>query len=193
MTQDALVKESRTQAQRSSEMRTRLLDAAIESLVELGYARTSTQEIARRAGVSRGAQLHHFPTKESLVVAALGHLAEKRRTEILEANPATSNEVSILFEAFSGTLFYAALELWVAARTDKSLHDAMIPLERQITEMLSSGATTMLGDQVSPAGIELSIELARGLAVSALFRNPESDRELRARLLPVWESMVVKK
>ncbi|MFI2533416.1 TetR/AcrR family transcriptional regulator, partial [Rhodococcus erythropolis] len=75
-TSDAKV--SRTQAERTAAMRGRLLDAAVESLVELGYARTSTQEIARRAGVSRGTQLHHFPTKESLVVAAVEYLVDKR-------------------------------------------------------------------------------------------------------------------
>jgi len=73
----------RTQAERTATTRARLLDAAIDVLVDLGYARASTQEIARRAGVSRGAQLHHFPTREALVVAAVEHLVERRLAEFL--------------------------------------------------------------------------------------------------------------
>ncbi len=68
----------RTQAQRASAMRHRLLEATIECLVDYGYAGTSTTKVVERAGVTRGAQVHHFPTKAALVAAALRHLAAKR-------------------------------------------------------------------------------------------------------------------
>ncbi len=90
-------------------------------------------------------------------------------------------------DAFSGPLFAAALELWVAARTDPSLHEAMIPLERKVSDALRTGCLEIMGDRVSPDHIDLSIEIARGFAVSALMRTPESDREFRERLLPVWK------
>jgi AcrR family transcriptional regulator len=190
--QDTVRDAPRTQAQRTAATRAKLLDAAVESLVELGYARTSTQGIARRAGVSRGAQLHHFPTKESLVVAAVEHLVDKRLTEILETKPDPDRGIEILIEAFSGPLFHAALELWVAARTESSLHEAMIPLERKVSDALHTGSLAIMGDRLSPDAIDLSIELARGFAVSALMRSPESDREFRERLLPVWKALVMK-
>src|SRR5437867_3287963 len=66
---------------RSRATRVALLDAALESLVERGYAATTTIETARRAGVSRGAQLHHFPTKATLLTAAVQHLLERRLTD----------------------------------------------------------------------------------------------------------------
>ncbi|SEK54024.1 DNA-binding transcriptional regulator, AcrR family [Rhodococcus maanshanensis] len=182
----------RTQAQRTAATRAKLLDAAITLLVEVGYARTSTQEIARRAGVSRGAQLHHFPTKESLVVAAVEHLVEKRLAEILGARPDPDQGIETLVDAFTGPLFYAALELWVAARTDPGLHEAMIPLERKVGDALRLGSAEIMGERMSVDSIDLSIELARGLAVSALFRTPESDSELRNRLLPAWKGLVAK-
>ena len=69
----------RTQEERSAETRTRLLDAAIECLLKLGYAGTTTTEIATRAKVSRGAQLHHYPTKQELLTAAVEHLFERDR------------------------------------------------------------------------------------------------------------------
>ena len=183
--------ERRTQAERTAGTRAKLLDAAIDCLVELGFAKTSTQEIARRAGVSRGAQLHHFPTKESLVIAAVEHLVDRRLSEILEAEPGAERGPEILLDAFSGPLFYAALELWVAARTDPALYEAMIPLERRVAEAIESGAQIVMGSRMTPESIELSVELARGLAVSALFRTPEADARLRERLLPVWSDKVM--
>lgn len=191
VTTDTEVPERRTQAQRTASTQAKLLDAAIDCLVDLGFAKTSTQEIARRAGVSRGAQLHHFPTKESLVIAAVERLVDKRLAEILDARPDAESGPEILSEAFSGPLFYAALELWVAARTDPALHEAMLPLERRVADAIQGGAQIVMGSRMSPESIELSVELARGLAVSALFRTPEADTQLRARLLPVWSEKVM--
>ncbi|MDJ0395415.1 TetR/AcrR family transcriptional regulator [Rhodococcus sp. G-MC3] len=191
MTQSTEIPERRTQAERTAGTQAKLLDAAIDCLVELGFAKTSTQEIARRAGVSRGAQLHHFPTKESLVTAAVGHLVDRRLAEILETKPDPERGVEVLSEAFSGPMFYAALELWVAARTDPALHEAMLPLERKVTEAIMGGATAIMGSRMSTESIELSVELARGLAVSALLRTPDADTALRTRLLPAWEQKVM--
>lgn len=189
MTQD-IARPTRTQAQRSAHTRQKLLDATIESLVELGYAGTSTQGIARRAGVSRGAQLHQFPTKVSLVVAAVEYLVEKRLAEILATNPAPERGLEVLVEAFTGPLFYASLELWVAARTDRDLFEAMVPLERRVTDALMVGSIEVMGERFGPDAIELSIEMARGFAVSALFRTSSEEAGRRMRLLPVWEEMV---
>lgn len=186
-------KVGRTQAQRTAAMRERLLDAAVDSLVELGYARTSTQEIARRAGVSRGTQLHHFPTKESLVVASVEHLVDKRLAEILAVEVDADRGLDLLADVFSGPLFYATLELWVAARTDPALHAATLPLERRVSEALEFGSAEVFGDRFDAESLELTIEFVRGLAVSALFRTPEADAALRARLLPAWQSRVEKK
>jgi AcrR family transcriptional regulator len=72
----------RTQQQRRDETRRALLDAAVESLIEVGFARTTTLEVQRRADVSRGALLHHFPSKAELLVAAIAHLAEMRAIEL---------------------------------------------------------------------------------------------------------------
>src|SRR5215468_10776770 len=72
----------RTQQQRREETRRALLDAAVQSLIEVGFARTTTLEVQRRADVSRGALLHHFPSKAMLLVAAVDHLAEMRAQEM---------------------------------------------------------------------------------------------------------------
>src|SRR5512139_2951702 len=73
------------QEERTRAMRQRLLEATVELLVERGWSGTSTTLVSKRAGVSRGAQLHHFPTKNDLVLAAVEHLSEVRGRELAEA------------------------------------------------------------------------------------------------------------
>src|SRR3954471_20612399 len=75
----------RNQAQRSAATRAALLDATLECLVQDGYANTTTARVSERAGLSRGAHLHHFQTRSALLAAAVGHLAARRRDELLAA------------------------------------------------------------------------------------------------------------
>ena len=75
----------RSQAERSASTREALLDATIACLVEDGYASTTTSRVAERAGVSRGAHLHHFQTRQALLAAAMEHLAERRGEQLLAA------------------------------------------------------------------------------------------------------------
>src|SRR6476661_4460498 len=82
----------RTQQQRRDETRRALLDAAVESLIDVGCARTTTLEVQRRANVSRGALLHHFPSKAELMVAAVDHLAEMRARELKQLAGQLPNE-----------------------------------------------------------------------------------------------------
>jgi AcrR family transcriptional regulator len=124
---------STVQEERSAETRKRLLDATIECLHELGYAGTTTPEIARRAGVSRGAQLHHYRRKEELVVGALEYVFElrlERFSQVAGELPADPEErvkalVDLLWPQFKGPTFYAWLELVVASRSDAALREAV--------------------------------------------------------------------
>lgn len=177
----------RTQAARTAATRTTLLDATLDSLVELGYARTTTQGIAARAGLSRGAQLHHFPTKELLVVAAVEHLAAKRDGEI-RATTDRHRALELLADTFTGPLFLAALELWVAARTDPALRAALLPLERAVHEKLTGLAADLLG--ASAVDAELTLELVRGLGMSVLFNSPATTQRRRRRLLARWSELL---
>jgi AcrR family transcriptional regulator len=118
----------RSQAERTATMRVRLLDAAVECLADLGYARTTTTEVSARAGVSRGAQLHHFPTKAELVTAAVEHVFLRRHAEFVAAMdrlPTGADRaaaaIDLLWEIFQGPTFVAWLELAVASRTDAEL------------------------------------------------------------------------
>jgi AcrR family transcriptional regulator len=118
----------RTQDERSAHTRGLLLDATIDCLHELGYANTTTTVIADRAGVSRGAQLHHFPTKRELVTSAVEHLCFKRLEDFrssFAALPPDADKIKgaleLLWRGVDSPAFYAWLEIAVAARTDKEL------------------------------------------------------------------------
>src|SRR4051812_46618887 len=68
----------RTQEERTATMRARLLQATVDCLIDHGYAGTTTTAVVARAGVSRGAILHHFPTKADLVAAGVEYVLEQR-------------------------------------------------------------------------------------------------------------------
>jgi AcrR family transcriptional regulator len=196
----------RTQAARSDATRARLLDTTLDLLVEVGWARTTTQLVAERAGLSRGAQLHHFPTKADLVVSAVTHLARKRAAEVradAERRRATAREgggvevaVDLLADVFDGPLFLASLELWTAARTDTELRDALLPLERQLGRDLRALSRDLAGadpdrdDEALDLALDLTVELVRGLGIAALLDPAGADRR-RRRLLAAWRSSVL--
>jgi len=124
-------------------MRERLLDATIDCLLRLGWAGTTTVEIAKRARVSRGAQLHHFPTKADLVTTAVEHLFDRRVDEFRRAFatlPAGANRsevaIDLLWKFFTGPTYYAALELLVASRTDAVLRQRMAEAQGRFVETI---------------------------------------------------------
>jgi AcrR family transcriptional regulator len=132
-----------TQAERTAITRSKLLDATAACMAELGYARTSTTEICRRAGVSRGAQLHHFPTKADLVSAAVSHVFERRVEEfrsIIQTLPNGPGRidlaVDVLWSVFQGDTFAAWFELVTAARTDPDLRTPMSLVSRAMGERI---------------------------------------------------------
>lgn len=136
--------ERRTQAERRASTHAALLDATTRCLVERGYSRTSTNDIIRIAGVSRGALLHHFASKAELLGAAVDHVVTRCEVEFREAFAALPVEertleraVDQLWDLFRGTSFDAALELLVAARTDRELRvvmqDVLARFERNVS------------------------------------------------------------
>lgn len=182
------------QGERTRAMRQRLLDATVDCLVEHGWAGTSTTLVSRRAGVSRGAQLHHFPTKSDLVLAAVEHLADSRHEELasrtaqLPAGPRRTREVlEFLAELSIGPLFAAALELWVAARTDAGLREAVTALENRLGRAAHRNAVEALGiDESVPGNRELvqaTLDLVRGLGLANTLTD---DAVRRGRILDQW-------
>ena len=182
------------QEERTRAMRQRLLEACVECLVESGWSGTSTTLVSQRAGVSRGAQLHHFPTKADLVLAAVEHLSQVRGAELaaaatrLPAGPRRTRAVlGMLDEHFTGPVFTAALELWVAARTDADLQAAVGPLEQRIGREVHRSTVELLGVDESQPGVrelvQATLDLARGLGLANTITD---DAARRRKILDHW-------
>jgi AcrR family transcriptional regulator len=186
----------RTQQERRERTREALLDATIECLVELGYSGTTVYEICRRAGLSRGAQQHHFTTKAELMAAAVEHLVERLKDEItgtlvLPPGPERVGEaIDLLWKGFSGKLSTAALELWVAARTDEELRRSMLPVDRALARSTLDIYRAAAGHDLDPERLEtlfwLTLNVTRGLALDAMIGG---DPSRRAHLLAEWKAI----
>ncbi|MCB0893991.1 MAG: TetR family transcriptional regulator [Nocardioidaceae bacterium] len=179
-------------------MRARLLEATVDCLVERGFAGTSTTLVSERAGVSRGAQLHHFPTKNDLVVAAVEHLTEKRGAELAAAaarlpqgRRRTRAVLEMLADHFTGAVFSAALELWVAARTDETLLAAVSPLELRVGRETHRLTVELLGADESVPGtrelVQATLDLVRGLGLANTITD---DARRRGRILDRWADLL---
>jgi AcrR family transcriptional regulator len=193
----------RSQAERSAATRDALLDATIACLVEDGYANTTTSRVAERAGVSRGAHLHHFQTRHALVAAAMERLAERRGAELLaaaerlpEGRERLEQGLDLLWASYANPLFQAALDLWSHARTDADLRERLVPVERRLDRQ-----TLEITRQLFPAIaeqpdfdrlIELAVSTIRGLALLDTLhpgdgRNRKQWRYSRTRLVELFE------
>jgi AcrR family transcriptional regulator len=174
-------------------MRARLLDATIDCLSRLGYSRTTTTEVAERAGVSRGAQLHHFPTKAELVTNAVERLFERRHAEFVHAMaglPAGADRpaaaIDLLWSMVSGPTFHAWLELTVAARTDPELAPSVRVRTRRFVEAIERTFPELFPPPTTPNPFyELApmfvFAVVHGLAPSAARRQrgPRAARAVR--------------
>ena len=179
------------QEQRRERTRRALLDATVESLRELGFAGTTTLEVQKRAGVSRGALLHHFPSKAELLVAAISHLVEMRGAEIAAASrqlPTDGKRIEgaldLLWGSFSGSLFAVALELRNAARTDPELREALIPAELHIRERICAQSRKLMGPEIASrpgfeTALDMTLQLMIGTAMTAVLHDePDAVDEL---------------
>jgi AcrR family transcriptional regulator len=188
----------RTQAERREQTKTALLDATIDCLVEIGYARTSVQEICARAGVSKGAVQHHFSAKAELMAAAVVHLTTKLKGQLAESMALLPGgpdgipaAIDMLWEGYSGALSTAVTELWVAARTDADLRAAIRPVDRALGRSTMKHITSVAGD-LPPERAEtlfwLTVNLNRGLALDAELGGAPQRRKL---LLDEWKRIAV--
>jgi AcrR family transcriptional regulator len=166
----------RNQAERSAATRQALLDATLECLVEDGYANTTTARVAERAGLSRGAHLHHFQTRDTLLAAAADHLTRRRGEHLLAAADAlptgpdrVAQGLDLIFNSYNNPLYQATLDLWTHGRTDAELRAHLIPIERQLDRQTIALSRRLFPDAAERPDFERLVELAlaaiRGLVV----------------------------
>lgn len=185
---------------RSRATRSALLEAAVTCLAEVGWSRSTVAVVAERAGVSRGAAQHHFPTRESLFIAAVEHVTEQRsaeiRRQIAEARErgsglSTRQVVDLVVDLYTGPFFRAALALWVASSSEPELAAEVVPLENRIGRQVHRLAVDLLGVDESVPGVremvQATLDLARGLGLANLLTD---DAARRRRIVDQWSRVL---
>jgi AcrR family transcriptional regulator len=188
---------TRSRSARTADSRALILDAAVACLVEEGYAGASTLAVQARAGVSRGRLLHHFPSRQVLLVAAAEHLTTTVLEEVRERAAALMDDaptgrervdraIELIWATFQEPPFWAAMELWTAARTDPELRTALRGVEHRLRTAIANVAHAIWGPSITAAPLytdlaELLFTSMRGVALAYAFaeRPAATDPHLR--------------
>ena len=191
----------RTQAERTEEMRRRLLDASVDLLASKGYAGFRTADVAEAAGVSRGAQTHHFPSKDDLVVAVVEHvfqraseLGRKRAHRMKSPDEAIKALLADSQEFFFSELFLIALDLAIQGRAGSGelgtvqqiSATSRVPVEASwLQALIDSGVPAAVAEDI----LWLTNSIVRGLAVRRLWQHDPARFD---RLFKLWRQMVAR-
>ncbi|WP_280348942.1 TetR/AcrR family transcriptional regulator [Nocardia neocaledoniensis] len=188
---------------RSRATRLRLLEATIDCLAETGWAAATVSVVAERAGVSRGAAQHHFPTREDLITAALEYMFDVRMdqstvedelvNEVAQGEGRTRAVVSALVESYTSPLFKAALQVWTHAAADPALRERIVPLEARFGRIAHRRAVQALGvddsDPVAHHLVQATLDLARGLGLADVLTD---DSARRKQIVDQWAATLHK-
>jgi AcrR family transcriptional regulator len=184
------------QQRKSAQTRVGILDAAIECLATHGYARTTTQLIAETAGISRGAMLHHYPTKGALIAAIIAYCFYRRMQMLTEGvrNLSETQRVEefagleLLWSSYFTPEHRAYLELNIAARTDAEVRAIFVPQARRFSRHWRAGGVRIFPewagdlDRLSAAS-DLVEAVLEGLALNNdAWNSPARVGRLRAFL-----------
>ncbi|GHH68987.1 TetR family transcriptional regulator [Streptomyces sulfonofaciens] len=180
---------------RSRLTRQRLLEAAVTCLAAHGWAGSTVAVVAERAGVSRGAAQHHFPTREDLFTAAVEYVAEQRSGALRALFPDGARDraavVAALVDLFTGPLFKAALQLWAAAAHEELLRLRVTEIEARVGRETHRIAVELLGVDESVPGaretVQGLLDMARGLGLAAVLTD---DTRRRQRVVNQWSALL---
>lgn len=169
---------------RSVVTRQKLLDAAVDELLASGYAGLTTTAVAQRAGVSRGAQQHHFPRKDVLVTEAVRHLAERQVAELRDRIVAAPrgrerarHALDAVYAQYSGPLFAAMVEMSLASRHEPELTEVVAHQERTLSREINELADGIFAPELVaarsfPSRWATVLGAARGIAMLRLLGHP---------------------
>ena len=187
------------QARKSAATRDQIISAAIRCIVESSYSKTTMMKISEKAGLSRGATLHHFPSKMDIIRAVVAFLHEKRiqafRRSIKEI-PADSDMAHMAIQAYSDhvnhPIYIALFELSVAARTDEALREILRPAQLAFDREWYQTAWDLFPEwQTDRDAFDLALNLSQvtmeGMAIRNFTHAGKYDRQ---RLLEYLEEKI---
>lgn len=170
------------QAKKSGMTRLAILEATIQCLLELGYTNTTTALIAKSASVSRGAMMHHFPSRLSVIKAVVDYLHVLRLKEyrdlmsdIDDPNRALTRKVirksvEAAWDYVNFPSFLAYQELLAASRTDADLRELVEPVEKDFEEQFLNAVKAIFPHWQNLKDLEAAHDtvqfLMKGMALS---------------------------
>ncbi len=183
------------QQERSRIKREGLLRAAVDVLAEQGWAAATVATVAARAGVSRGAAQHHFPTRESLVTATLEQIFADLTAVTSQATDTNGDRIAAVVDRavgiYTGKEFKAALQVWAAAASDPALRELILPLEAKFARAAHRMTVQALGPSDDETNIhrvaQLTLDLARGLGLADTLSD---DSKRRAQVVATYIELV---
>jgi len=183
---------------RSIATRESLIAATLDVIYDRGYNRATTSEFAKRAGVSRGALLHHFPTRSDIIVAAMERLLadgthdiRSCAADVAKGKIRLGEFIEFLWGKFSGKFFYLSIEFINEARTDTELRQKMVPVVRQFHEVLDGIWAELQALNSNPQEarvvLNLTVCLVRGMGVQTVLKD---DPAYYRALLEAWKNIL---
>lgn len=194
----SVARPSQTRDERREKTRRIVLEATVRCLIELGYARTTTLEVQKRARVSRGALLHHFPSKFELLSETVKYLAtlrgreiEDRATDLPDGGARIDAVIDLLWQSCSGPLFYVAMELRNAARTDAELRAVLVEVEREVHQRILDQSRRLFGEPTASSpgfagAMDMMLQFMIGAAMTAILH---CDDERENTLVARWKTL----
>ena len=196
----AAPKARRSQAERSDETRKKLCQAALDAMNEVGYGRFSTEDVALRAKVSRGALTHQFPSRNALIIAAFQYLISSWEDDwhsiVEERRKLSPDEVTEFLwqKLFQADNYVASLEIMLASRNDDELgigiRDIMVHWAASRDKAIATLLGVSLDRPETDEFIQLSLCVLRGIALHSSFSS-NSNHHLQRKLLDRWKSMLI--
>lgn len=188
-----------TQKERTAEASRLLKTATIDLMFENGLHRTSTTEIARRAGLSRGALTHHFPSREAIIVESISYQLEMACDDLdrfgqgFSARSSSTDElIDFIWQFMSDRLFYVTLEYLPEARHNAEFRHQLIPVVQKFHSTLDSIWARLAGQlgverEVAKTWMNATMCIIRGLLVQSILRE---DPPYYASVLTLWKNQV---
>lgn len=190
---------ARTQQQRREETVARLLQASIDTIIEVGYARASAAVITKRAGVSVGALFRHFETMGDFMAATAYEVLRrqletftKQVAEIPADRPALPAALTILRDITAGSTNAVLYELMVAARTDEKLMETLQNVLGQYSAKIHDAARALPGaesfpEETFPVIVALMTNVFDG---AAIVRGVPPQPELEEQRIPMLTALL---
>lgn len=182
--------ESGWQARKSAATREQIIAAAIGCIIECSYSKTTTIKIAEKAGLSRGATLHHFPAKMDIIRATVDYLNEKRlqafRRSIKEI-PQGADRVHLAVQSYwahvNHPIYVVFFELSVASRTDPELREILRPAQLAFEQEWYTTARDLFPEWQSDSkafdlALNLTQQLMEGMAISYFTHAREDNKQI---------------